>query len=181
MSAVPLVHLRSDLIEGYVGRDVVMGHHISHMVFHVVSIVLVVGWDVIQPTRVIAIKPALVFCGQAPLPAIVGDAVALVGTPVVIGTLVLRDRTQGQKHADRDHENSEKILHPTSHGKSGAALAKCPPLEGDRLRIPADEPQRQWPANHLVWASPRFKRVSTPSGLADDSLLSHSQFRSLLQ
>jgi hypothetical protein len=44
---------------------------------------------------------------------------------------------------------------------------EVPSVEGDRLRIPADEHQRQWSATHLVLASPRFKRVGTPSGLAD--------------
>jgi hypothetical protein len=40
-------------------------------------------------------------------------------------------------------------------------------LEGDRLRIPADEHQRQWPAKRFVWAS-LLKKVDRPSGLADN-------------
>ena len=75
MNAVALIIVRGDLIEGYVRRDAVMGHHISHTVFHAVSIVSGIGLRVIQPAPVIAIKTALIFCGQAPLPAIVGDTV----------------------------------------------------------------------------------------------------------
>src|SRR5437773_718630 len=173
MNAVALIIVRGDLIEVYVRRDAVMGHHISHTIFHAVLIVSVIGLRVIQPARVIAIKTALIFCGQAPLPAIVGDTVALVGTPVIIGTLVLRDRRQRQEHTDCDHENSEEIFHRTPPGSRGPP-GRVPSVEGDRLRIPADEHQRQWSATHLVWASPRFKSVGTPSGLADDCSLEPS-------
>src|SRR5882762_1506906 len=38
--------------------------------------------------------------------------------------------------------------------KLGAVRMACLPLEVHWLRIPSDEHQRPWPANHLVWTSP---------------------------
>src|SRR6516225_1004578 len=63
--------VRGDLVEGYVGRNVITGHHMAHALLHAFDVFVIVIAAVIDPARVVAVKngAGLPEAGRAACPA----------------------------------------------------------------------------------------------------------------
>ena len=127
IEAITPVIVRRNLTKRHIRRDVVVRHYIAHAVFHADNLTPIIGPPVIQPARVIAVKTALVFRGQAALPSTVRSAIPLVVTSVIIGR-ILRGQKQRQENPNHRHENSENFFH-FSPVRFGAGPDEVPRLD----------------------------------------------------
>src|SRR5207245_10863800 len=69
---------RRDLVEWHVAGNAVMRIDIPHTIFHAQDLALIVGGAILEPPRVVTIKPALIIGRETPLP------LAIAATPSVV-------------------------------------------------------------------------------------------------
>src|SRR5437899_12653950 len=76
---------RCDLVEWHVAGNAVVRIDIPHAIFHAQDLALIVGGAILEPPRVVTIKPALVVGRETSLPSAV-SATPLVPT-IDLGTI----------------------------------------------------------------------------------------------